>query len=464
VSEPRFEVSDFAVAFQRFVNDIGELIPDPPDELRDRMVGHLGTDPAGLPSITEQLSPSDHANLQLALNQLMAEDPRWDLVGLSGELRNWSGFSLVSLASGRIHGGQARPTAIEYTNMPISSAETLPCIQMALGLGFHDDEPLLFIIAAAMDHGPRAGLSVEVLARDQDTGERFIARLRVLMHEKNVYRGKTLTFSTNEYGRAGLNFLDLPAVGRSDVILPETDLVALERHTIGIAARAAALRAGGRHLKRGLLLYGPPGTGKTLSVMYLCNEMSDRTTVILAGGAGGALGFAVALGRSLQPSMVVLEDVDLIAMERTMSLGGTNALLYQLLNEMDGLAADSDVIFVLTTNRADLLEPALASRPGRIDQAIEFQLPDASARHRLFELYLEGLPHEVGDLETLVAGTEGVSPAFIKELIRRAAVEAPLDEASGAPRLSAAALNVALTDLLVHSAPLTRALLGAERA
>src|SRR5438034_6137387 len=54
--------------------------------------------------------------------------------------------------------------------------------------------------------------------------------------------------------------------------------------------------------------------------------------------------------------------------------------LNKLLNEMDGLREDADVIFILTTNRPDQLEPALASRPGRIDQAIEFPLPDEQDR------------------------------------------------------------------------------------
>lgn len=84
--------------------------------------------------------------------------------------------------------------------------------------------------------------------------------------------------------------------------------------------------------------------------------------------------------------MLVVEDVDLIAEDRGMH-PGHNPLLFQLLNEMDGLAEDADIVFVLTTNRADRLEPALAARPGRIDQAIELRPPDAAARRDLFELY-----------------------------------------------------------------------------
>jgi ATP-dependent 26S proteasome regulatory subunit len=72
--------------------------------------------------------------------------------------------------------------------------------------------------------------------------------------------------------------------------------------------------------------------------------------------------------------LVILEDVDLVAMER--SFEPTNAILFELLNAMDGLDADHDVLFVLTTNAPERIEPALAARPGRIDQAVELPLPD----------------------------------------------------------------------------------------
>ena len=77
---------------------------------------------------------------------------------------------------------------------------------------------------------------------------------------------------------------------------------------------------------------------------------------------------ACALARMLQPSIVVLEDVDLIAQHR--GYADTNPLLFDVLNQMDGVEEDADVSFLLTTNRADLLEPALAARPGRVDLAL----------------------------------------------------------------------------------------------
>ena len=114
--------------------------------------------------------------------------------------------------------------------------------------------------------------------------------------------------------------------------------------------------------------------------------MPGVTVVVLTGAALGRIAAACSVARALQPSMVVVEDVDLIAEQRE-SRGGQHPLLFQLLNEMDGLGEDADVAFLLTTNRADLLEPALAQRPGRVDHAAELPLPDADARRRLMRLY-----------------------------------------------------------------------------
>jgi len=159
----------------------------------------------------------------------------------------------------------------------------------------------------------------------------------------------------------------------------------------------------------------------------------------------------------------VLEDVDLVAMERTMPGMGTNPLLFQLLNEMDGLSDDADVVFVLTTNRVDLLEPALAARPGRIDQAVEIGLPDSDCRMRLLELYLADTDFAGGDLAALVDATEGVTASFMKELVRRAVLVSALErgqESDTSPPVGIAHLQTALDDLLHHSAPILRSSLG----
>src|SRR6185369_8831497 len=140
------------------------------------------------------------------------------------------------------------------------------------------------------------------------------------------------------------------------------------------------------------------------------------------------IGPAAELARDLQPAVIVLEDVDLVAEDRSFG-PGSNPVRFDLLDAMDGAAGDADLLFVLTTNRADLLEPALAARPGRVDVAVEIDLPDADARRRLLELYGRQVPLHVSDadLEAVVERSDGVTASFLKELLRRAVLEALRD-------------------------------------
>src|SRR6185312_17026032 len=103
-----------------------------------------------------------------------------------------------------------------------------------------------------------------------------------------------------------------------------------------------------------------------------------------------------ALARDLHPAVVVLEDVDLVAEDRSFG-PAASPVLFDLLDAMDGGAPDADLLFLLTTNRADLLEPALAARPGRVDVAVEIALPAAPAREQLLTLYGRKVPLELSD-------------------------------------------------------------------
>jgi cell division protease FtsH len=179
--------------------------------------------------------------------------------------------------------------------------------------------------------------------------------------------------------------------------------------------------------------------------------------IILTSGALGLVSEASSIARELQPAMVVLEDIELVAQERTMD-GSPASLLFERLNEMDGIGEDSDVIFLMTTNRPDLLEPALAARPGRVDQAVELPPPDEGSRARLIELFGSGLDLRLEDQGAVVAATKGVSPAFLRELVRKAALQAAV---AGNDTVEDSHFRAALA-LLESGGPITRAMLGAD--
>jgi cell division protease FtsH len=314
------------------------------------------------------------------------------------------------------------------------------------------------MIQAPNEHQP--GLEVEVAGLPVSLAQELLAELDQLRAELNVYRGHLLDVSLNPFGGVVLNFAAPPGISREDVVLPGTVLARIERHALGVASHRDALLAVGQHLKRGLLLYGPPGTGKTHTTRYLLGEMSGYTRLVLTGRSLVAIGAVTDLARALLPAVVVLEDVDLVAEER--SLGpASSPVLFDLLDAMDGAAPDADLLFLLTTNRADLLEPALAARPGRVDVAVEIALPDAPARERLMSLYGQDVPLALTaeDVNVAIERTDGTTASFLKELIRRSVLES-LHEDPVLTAVTGTHLTRALDDLLDAAQAVTRTLLG----
>lgn len=214
------------------------------------------------------------------------------------------------------------------------------------------------------------------------------------MSKGRTYRGRTISLEAYIDQMGGGSMVKVHRLGKADrehVILPAQTLALLDRNVIGFIEARERLKALRFSTRKGLLSYGPPGTGKTHTIHYLATQLRTHTTLLITAEQVILLGEYFRLARFLQPSIMVIEDVDLIGRERTHMHGGDEILLNQLLNEMDGLREDAEVLFILTTNRPEQIEPALASRPGRIDQAIEFPLPDEQGRAKLAAVYSRGL-------------------------------------------------------------------------
>lgn len=436
----------------------------PGRDLTRKIWKHFNADPASLPLIGDTLMYYELPNLQRALDDFLASpDVRAELIGVvNGHLHGGIRGVLAERPTRGWNGQyRARVAAPQYTTFHLGGAANVSVVQSGIYLVQRGGAPLAISVNAFDDEDFARALHIEVVAPQRTTAEQVLEEIRRRMRQHNVYRGRVLSFQLDQTG-GGLRFHELPRIERRQLILPDETLRRVERVAIDFARHADRLRAAGRHLKRGLLLYGPPGTGKTLTAMYLASALSDRTVFLLPGESLALLDRTFLLARLLQPATVIIEDVDLIAEERTQQAPGTQRLLFELLNQMDGLSEDLDVLFVLTTNRPDLLEPALAARPGRIDQAVEVPLPGEACRRRLFALYAEGLQLDVRDLDQFVRQTEGVSAAFIRELLRTAALRAA--EESAEVRVTDKHLEAAIEELLVAGGPLTRRLLGATRA
>lgn len=424
---------------------------------------HLGVDVADLEVVEESWPSYEHVNVQAGIEAWLAEPGReHHLVGMINFRHTEFGLAdLLLRGSGHHHYGVS-PGNVARVNLPSGpDGQVRQCVRCGLYLVSDIAGPAALLLRGASE---MVGLTVEVVAADPERAAAIAQEVRALALEHNVFRGQVLSFGGGDFfgeREAVLQFHTRPRLTQDDVILPEHTLRAVSRQVAGIAEHRARLLAAGQHLKRGLLLHGPPGVGKTHTVRYLISRLADTTIVELTGESLRMISAACSVARTLQPAMIIVEDVDLIAEDREMG-SGNHPLLFELLNEMDGLAEDADVVFLLTTNRPDLLEPALAARPGRVDQAVELDLPDTSARRRLFELYRGDLDVDVSRLDSVLERTDGVTASFLKELLRRSAVLAAEQSDRGPLQVSAQQLDAALDELLDTRNAMTRVLLGAK--
>ncbi|MGY1808247.1 AAA family ATPase [Blastococcus sp. SYSU D00669] len=427
---------------------------------------HLGDGAEELEVVQESWPGYEHVNVQAGLDAWLADPERSaELVGIVGYQHRPFGLGELLTAA---DGGAAdpfgprpgNPSRVNRAAGP--DGEARACVRCGLYLVTEGGTRLAVLVRGPE---PEIGMPVTTLhvaGTDPEVARRAAGEIRAEVLARNVFRGKVLSFGGEVFGHgeAVLTFHRRPTMSADQLVLDPGTLAEVRRQVVEVARHKERLLAAGQHLKRGLLLFGPPGVGKTHTVRFLVSQLVDTTVVQLTANALHLIVEACSVARTLQPAMVVVEDVDLIAEERGMH-PGQHPLLFQLLNEMDGLAEDADVVFVLTTNRPDLLEPALAARPGRVDQAVALELPDAAARRALFELYRGDLDVDTSGLDDVLARTEGVTASFLKELLRRAALlAATRTPGEAAIAVSAEDLSGALDELLDTRNAMTRALLG----
>jgi hypothetical protein len=454
---PDDQAREFAAAFRGFLDWVHSTVVSEDNEVSALVRGFLGPDGSQHSVVTRELPTFEHVNLQTAIDAWSAREGRSVEVHGIALPPHHGDLSLQQLVAGEAL-PPLRLAAPALVDLPNGPGSTLGCLRLALLLVTDQNGRHIVMIQAPSEYQPT--LEVEVAGLPVEAAQRLLTELDQLRADLNVYRGHLLDVSLSPMGGVDLSFAASPGVTRDDIVLPAIVLARVERHALGVAGHREALLAAGQHLKRGLLLYGPPGTGKTHTTRYLLGQMTGYTRLVLTGRSLVVVGAVTDLARALLPAVIVLEDVDLVAEER--SLGpASSPVLFDLLDAMDGAAPDADLLFLLTTNRADLLEPALAARPGRVDVAVEIALPDAPARERLLTLYGQNVPLALTeeDVALAVERTEGTTASFLKELIRRSVLESLHDD----PVLTAvtgAHLARALDDLLDTAQAVTRTLLG----
>jgi len=449
-----------------------EITRNLPDATRNKQFDYacdaLAWHFAGIPrdqlvATSRQFPGHMRADVQVAIDRLFSTPIRF--FGLHEEHR----YETLTIATLTRDGRNAQAIApAQYQDVDVGESAPVKCLNNGLWLCRTDRLRYAVALSSHREYGYESGTRIEIAVPAGADGAEFVQRcfseLESAVNAARSYRGKILSLDADgDYrGRSrGIMVHKLPQVQREDVILPEATLKLLDRNVLSFVGTRPQLRRLGQSTRKGILLYGPPGTGKTHTIRYLASNLPGHTTLIITAAQVALLAHYMNLARLLQPAMVVIEDVDLIARDRGDMGPCEESLLNGLLNEMDGLKEDADILFILTTNRPEDLEGALASRPGRIDQAIEVPVPDEVGRKKLVQLYGRGLPLGETIVDEAARRTKGVSAAFIKELMRRIA-QASLAR-DGGTTVETGDIKEALDDMLFTGGKLNVKLLGGAR-
>lgn len=447
------EQNDFIEVFTAFLRDVVETHRpgvQGQGELALALTEHLGQDCRELTAVTERLSRAQLVDADIALDLV---DPTARLLGF----RRHPHRDLGLLGLVRDEHGPVNLGPVEYVSSAVGPARERQVVSSGVRLMTLDGVPLAVLQRDANPEWGQESPTLEVMAVERETAGKFLSRLRTVMRENSVLRGQVLSFTGGEYGSSlgGVTFHERPNIAASEVVLLGDALTRIERHVLLLGEFRDDLLGAGQHLKRGILLYGPPGTGKTHTVRHLLSRSPGTTAILLSGNTLGLVKEAAQIARAMEPAIVVLEDCDLVAEDRDM-IDSPDSMLFELLEALDGLDGDADVTFLMTTNRPDLLERALAQRPGRIDLAVEIPLPDREARRSLFALYARDIGFSGDALDIAADRADGVTASFAKELIRRAVLSAAI--AKRAPNDSD--LLEALDELMSDQDAFTRSLLA----
>ena len=290
----------------------------------------------------------------------------------------------------------------------------------------------------------------------------------------SVYRGEVIelafvTGTKDEYGdvespdHLRVLFKRLDPIGEDDIVIDDAVRTVLNRNIVDLHHRRDILKANGVPIRRGVLLYGPPGTGKTFGCRYVFTKLPDVTRIAVSGTALTQVTQIFNLARLYQPSLVLLEDVDLVFASREISL--YSSVLGELLDQMDGLRPYEDISFLLTTNSIERMEAAIKDRPGRVGQCIYFGPPKDDLRRRYLAHYLRPYEQDDVDFDALVALSEDATQAFLKEWVHRAVQIATerLDDAESRVKLCTADFTAAIDEMKRFSEGSTGQIIGFVR-
>jgi len=260
-------------------------------------------------------------------------------------------------------------------------------------------------------HGGKLRLAIKARRKHREKVEAFFGAIEAFLKEHSIYHGKA-TVGIRDPSFLDAEKIDLDAVVYSDEVqeLLDGTLWSVLRHT-------DAMREIGLPLKRAVLLHGPYGTGKSLTGQRTARIAVENGWTFISARAGeDELSGALEMARLYTPAVVFYEDVDT---ETEPDDDGDE--VSRLLDVFDGITAkDKEIVVVMTTNHIERIHKGML-RPGRLDALVELSALDQGGIARIIAKAVDSERLGTLDFMAIAEEMEGFTPAFVREVVTRAA-------------------------------------------
>lgn len=290
------------------------------------------------------------------------------------------------------------------------------------------DPTLKFLLETSDDkYDGTYEISITTPLEKREIAEQFLRKFREYVLSHNIFKGHKIA--------GNLGFIELDhKYSWDDLLVDDLTMKALKRNLVTVLENRQRYADFGVTSKRGLILSGEPGSGKTTVGKILCHTMPEWSFLWVGPGDLGRISDLkkfCEVAKAIAPTILFLEDLDMHFQSR--DTNAFNSMLGELMNQLDGIEDVSDIVIVGTTNRPGELEAALAKRPGRFDQVIKFEKPDASVRRRMLERFSQGKLKPDVDWEKVLLNTDGLTGAQLKEVLNQGFLRI-LDQADFKPK------------------------------
>lgn len=283
-----------------------------------------------------------------------------------------------------------------------------------------DDYRLLVSVDLYPRHGVRASVQLLGASSLSEEMDRFVQAVKAIAREENFYRWKTLEYS------GSLEIVDVRSRSWDSVVLEESLKREVRANTTEFLKGKDVWSRYGIPLKRGVILAGEPGTGKTVVCKAIISE-AEGITCIIAGAYDMDCKYYITklyeIANDLRPSIVFLEDIDVIAESRTEFDHYHQPSLTSLLAALDGIEERDEVITVATTNCLEALDRALSQRPSRFDRVIQVSCPSLHLRQTMLDSLCQRIPLDHPTQEYIAEKTNDCTPAQLQEIVYSLAID-----------------------------------------